>query len=58
MAALIQSIVIGGSKDSVNIIEITEADGDRSVMTVTRDIATSARRESIDLAKSHAVAHS
>ena len=52
MAALIQSIVIGGSKDRVNTIDITEADGDHSVMTVTGEISTSALRETIDLAKS------
>ena len=52
MAALIRSIVIGGSKDRVNTIDITEADGDHSVMTVTGEISTSARRETIDLAKS------
>ena len=52
MAALIRSIVIGGSKDRVNTIDITEADGDHSVMTVTGEISTSALRETIDLAKS------
>jgi Outer membrane lipoprotein carrier protein LolA-like len=58
MAALIQSIVIGGSKDRVNSIDITEADGDHSVMTVTGDVATSAVRESIDFAKSRMNTHS
>jgi hypothetical protein len=52
MAALIQSIVIGGSKDRVNTIDIAEADGDRSVMTVTGEITTGAAQESNDLAKS------
>lgn len=42
MAALIQTIAIRGSKDRLNAIEIVEADGDRSVMTVTDDPAPSA----------------
>ncbi len=37
MAALIKTILIRGSKDRLNGIEIVEADGDRSVMTVTDD---------------------
>ncbi len=41
MAALIQTIAIRGSKDRLNGIEIVEADGDRSVMTVTDDLSTS-----------------
>jgi outer membrane lipoprotein-sorting protein len=41
MAALIQTIAIRGSKDRLNGIEIIEADGDRSVMTVTDDISAS-----------------
>jgi Outer membrane lipoprotein carrier protein LolA-like len=42
MMALIQSIVIRGSKDRMNVIDITEADGDRSEMTVTEEAITSA----------------
>ena len=41
MVALIQTIAIRGSKDRLNGIEILEADGDRSVMTVTDDISLS-----------------
>jgi Outer membrane lipoprotein carrier protein LolA-like len=51
MAALIQTIVISGSNDRLNTIEIAEADGDRSVMTVTADNAASAARRSLDFAK-------
>lgn len=51
MAALIQSIVISGSNDRLNTIEIAEADGDRSVMTVTADSAASAARRSLDFAE-------
>ena len=42
MAALIQTITIRGSKDRLNGIEIVEADGDRSIMTVTDDLSASA----------------
>ena len=51
MSALIQVIVIRGSKDRLNTIEISEADGDRSVMTVIDDAAVSAAHDLIDLAK-------
>jgi outer membrane lipoprotein-sorting protein len=37
MQAIVRSIRIRGSADWVNSIEIQEADGDRSVMTVARD---------------------
>ena len=49
MATLIQSIVISGSKDRLNTIDITEADGDRSVMTVTGDVTTSAAQRTLDI---------
>ena len=52
MSALIQVIVIRGSKDRLNTIEISEADGDRSVMTVTDDVATSAAQPDMSIAKS------
>ena len=51
MVALIQTILIRGSKDRVNAIEIAEADGDRSIMTVIDDVTTSAAQENIDIAK-------
>ena len=51
MMALIQTILIRGSKDRLNAIEISEADGDRSVMTVIDDATTSASQENIDIAK-------
>ncbi len=51
MMALIQTILIRGSKDRLNTIEISEADGDRSVMTVIDDAAVSAAHDLIDLAK-------
>jgi hypothetical protein len=35
MAELVQSIVIGGESDRILTIEITEASGDRSVMTIS-----------------------
>ena len=54
MMALIQTIVIRGSKDRLNAIEISEADGDRSVMTVIDDATTSASQENIDIAKTRA----
>ena len=53
MVALIQSIVISGSNDRLNSIEIAEADGDRSVMTVTADRAAGAARRSLDFAENH-----
>lgn len=37
MQAIVKAIRIAGSSDWVNSIEIQEADGDRSVMTVARD---------------------
>ncbi len=52
MSALIQVIVIRGSKDRIATIEITESDGDRSVMTVTDDVATSAAQPDMSIAKS------
>ena len=51
MAALIQSIVISGNNDRLNTIDIAEADGDRSVMTVTADSAASSARRSLDFAE-------
>ena len=54
MVALIQTILIRGSKDRLNAIEISEADGDRSVMTVIDDATTSASQETIDIAKTRA----
>jgi outer membrane lipoprotein-sorting protein len=42
MMALIQRIAIRGSKDRLKGIEIVEADGDRSDMTVTDDASLSA----------------
>ncbi len=52
MSALIQVIVIRGSKDRIATIEITESDGDRSVMTVTDDVTTSAAQPDMSIAKS------
>ena len=52
MSALIQVIVIRGSKDRIATIEIIESDGDRSVMTVTDDVATSAAQPDMSIAKS------
>ena len=51
MTALIQSIVIRGSKDRMNVIEIIEADGDRSEMTVTEEAVTSAAPETNGIAR-------
>lgn len=52
MSALIQVIVIRGSKDRIATIEIIESDGDRSVMTVTDDVTTSAAQPDMSIAKS------
>ena len=52
MSALIQVIVIRGSKDRIATIEINESDGDRSVMTVTDDVTTSAAQPDMSIAKS------
>ncbi len=52
MAALIQTIIIRGSKDRVNAIEIVESDGDRSVMTVTGDVISGAAIETMNQAQS------
>ena len=51
MMALIQTILIRGSKDRLNTIEISEADGDRSIMTVIDDATTSASQETINIAR-------
>jgi len=37
MSALIESVLIDGRKGRINKIEIREAQGDRSVMTVVED---------------------
>jgi len=37
MQEVVNEIRIGGSRDRINTIEIIEAQGDRSVMTITRD---------------------
>ena len=52
MSALIQVIVIRGSKDRIATIEINESDGDRSVMTVTDDVTTSAAQPDMSISKS------
>ena len=52
MSALIQVIVIRGSKDRIATIEIIESDGDRSVMTVTDDVTTSAAQPDMSISKS------
>lgn len=55
MVSLIQSIVIGGSKNQINSIEIVEADGDRSVMTVNADSTVSAAQRPLDSANYRAI---
>ena len=37
MAELVQKVLIGGTGGEVRRIEILEASGDRSVMTITKD---------------------
>jgi hypothetical protein len=37
MSAFIESIVIGGGRGRVNRIEVREAQGDRSVMTILEE---------------------
>ena len=54
MTALIQSIVIRGSKDRMNLIEITEADGDRSEMTVTEEAISGAAPQTHGIASNRA----